>query len=569
MNRPKFRVKVLLSVAFLALGIVIGGCGHNPDSGTEDPASAVVEQAEASPVGAEDVLTYHNDNARTGQYLNEKILTTSNVNAASFGKLIFLRAQGRVDAEPLYVSSVSIAGVSHRAVFVVTEHDLAYAFDADDYSQLWKASLLGAGETTSDNRNCGQVAPEIGVTSTPVIDMKAGPHGTIYIVAMSKDHYGKYFQRLHALDLASGAELPLSPQTISASFPGTGAGSKNGNVIFDPKQYEDRAALLLLNGVIYTTWSSHCDEDPYTGWVIAYSASTLKQTAVLNLTPNGNEGSTWMSGDGPAADSSGNIYLLTANGTFETSLDPNGFPSRSDFGNAFVRIATSGNKLSVADYFTMHDTISESNTDEDLGSGGIILLPDLKDTSGRNRHLAVGAGKDQIIYVADRDSLGKFNPNADRIYQEIPGELAGLQFATPAYFNNVVYYGAVRDSLKAFPVMNARLANAPSSQTAAKFEYPGTTPSVSANGASSGIVWAVEPGGAAGDSDKLPGFLHAYDTANLAKELYGSAQSGASAQFADGKFITPMIAGGKVFVGTPTGVIVFGLLKSLTAPAKP
>jgi len=565
-----FRARVLFLVGLFALEIAISGCGHDQQSGTPDPTSPAVKQAGASPLGTEDVLTYHNDNARTGQYLSERILTTANVNAASFGKVSFLRVQGRVDAEPLYVSNVNMAGAGHRVVFVVTEHDLAYAFDADNYSQLWKASLLGMGETTSDARNCGQVAPEIGITSTPVIDAKAGPHGTIYIVAMSKDRGGKYFQRLHALDLASGAELPGSPQTISASFPGTGAGSKNGNVLFDPKQYEERAALLLLNGAIYTTWSSHCDEDPYTGWVIAYSATTLKQAAVLNLTPNGNEGSTWMSGDGPAADSSGNIYLLTANGTFETSLDPNGFPSRSDFGNAFVRITASGGKLRVADYFTMHDTISESNTDEDLGSGGIILLPDLKDNSGQNRHVAVGAGKDQIIYVADRDSLGKFNPTADKIYQEIPGELDGLQFATPAYFNNVVYYGAVRDSLKAFPVTNARLANAPSSQTAAKFEYPGTTPSVSANGTSNGIVWAVEPAGTAGESDDLAGFLHAYDAANLAKELYGSAQSGAGARFADNKFITPMIAGGKVFVGTPTGVIVFGLLKSVTAvPAKP
>jgi hypothetical protein len=569
MNRPVFRASAVFLAGLFTLGIIIAGCGRNQQNGQTDPTPAAAEQAVAAPVGTEDVLTYHNDNARTGQYLNEQILTKSNVNVADFGKVGFLRVQGRVDAEPLYVSNVKIAGGGHRVVFVVTEHGLAYAFDADNYSQLWKATLVGVDETTSDTRNCGQVAPEIGVTSTPVIDVKAGPHGTIYIVAMSKDHHGKYFQRLHALDLASGAELAGSPQTISASFPGTGAGSKNGNVIFDPKQYEDRAALLLANGAIYTTWSSHCDEDPYTGWVIAYSGSTLKQTAVLNLTPNGNEGSTWMSGDGPAADSSGNIYLLTANGTFETSLDQNRFPSHGDFGNAFVKIAASGNKLSVTDYFTMHDTISESNTDEDLGSGGIILLPDLKDNSGQNRHLAVGAGKDQIIYVADRDSLGKFNPNTDKIYQEIPGALAGLQFATPAYFNNVVYYGAVRDSLKAFPVMNARVANAPTSQTTVKFEYPGTTPSVSADGISNGIVWAVEPGGTAGNSDELPGFLHAYDAANLAKELYGSAQSGAGAKFEDNKFITPMIAGGKVFVGTPTGVIVFGLLKGVSAPAKP
>ncbi len=566
----RFPVKLLFSIFFLALGAVPGGCGRNPQGGNTDPVPAGKIQTETQSVtGTDDVLTYHNDNTRTGQYLNEKILTATNVNAASFGKLGFLRVQGLVDAQPLYVSKLNIAGSDHGVVFVVTEHDLAYAFDAHTFSQLWKVSLLGADETTSDSHNCGQVAPEIGITSTPVIDLKAGSHGTIYVVAMSKDRHGRYFQRLHALDLATGAERTGSPATISASFPGTGASSKNGSVIFDPKQYEERAALLLLNGVIYTTWTSHCDQDPYTGWVIGYDASTLKQSAVLNLTPNGNEGGIWMSGDGPAADALGNIYLLTGNGTFETALDQNGFPVRRDFGNAFLKIDTSGGKLSVADYFTMHDTISESNTDEDLGSGGVILLPDLKDSSGSIRRLAVGAGKDQIIYVADRDSLGKFSQERDKIYQEISGALAGLQFATPAYFNNVVYYGAVRDSLKAFPIKNARLAETPSSQTAAKFEYPGTTPSVSANGLLNGIVWAVEPGSATSESDSQPGILHAYDAADLSRELYSSAQSGPGARFADNKFITPMIAGGKVYVGTPSGVIVFGLLNGASAPANP
>jgi hypothetical protein len=271
MSRPVFRPSILFWVALWGLGIVIG-CGHSQPGDQRDIGSAASEQADLPPVGTEDVLTYHNDNSRTGQYLEEKILAPSNVNSGSFGKLGFLRVDGRVDAEPLFVSNVDISAASHRVVYVVTEHDLAYAFDADDYSPLWRTSLVNPGETTSDPRNCGQVAPEIGVTSTPVIDLKAGPHGTIYIVAMSKDHNGKYFQRLHALDVASGAELPGSPQTISASFPGNGAGSRNGTVTFDPKQYEDRAALLLVNGLIYTTWSSHCDQDPYTGWVIAYNA---------------------------------------------------------------------------------------------------------------------------------------------------------------------------------------------------------------------------------------------------------------------------------------------------------
>jgi hypothetical protein len=551
---PNFRTTLfLVAVLLLGLGISIGGCTERSRNGSSDPAPVVAEASMAgaaeSPRGSTDVLTYHNDIARTGQYLGETVLTTDNVNGASFGKVGFLRVQGLVDAEPLYVSKLRIAGGLHRVVFVVTEHDLAYAFDADTDAPLWKASLLGAGETTSDDRQCQQITPEIGITATPVIDLKAGPHGTIYIVAMSKDNRGRYLQRLHALDITTGAEQHGSPQAIGATFPGSGAASVSGELVFDPKQYEERAALLLLHGVIYTTWASHCDHDPYTGWVMGFRASTLQPVALLNLTPNGNEGATWMSGGGPAADASGNIYILTANGTFDTALDANDFPSHGDFGNAFVKIATGGNKLVVADYFATHDTVAESNKDEDLGSGGALLLPDLKDSHGTLRRLAIGAGKDQIIYVVNRDSMGKFDVSGDRVYQEIPDALGGLEFATPAYFHNAVYYGASSAPLKAFPIANAYLATSAASQTSTRFDYPGTTPSISANETSNGIVWAVESNG-------MAGVLHAYDATNLSKQLYSSG-----AQFAGNKFITPMIADGKVYVGTPTGVAVFGLRK--------
>jgi len=497
------------------------------------------------------VLTFHNDVARTGQNLKETILTPAGLSSSNFGKVGFLQTDGLVDAEPLYVSNLTVSGAQHNVVFAVTEHDSAYAFDADTFAQLWKVSVLGANETSSDNRGCGQVTPEIGVTSTPVIDPQAGSHGVIYLVAMSKDSNGNYFQRLHALDITTGAEVSGSPATVQATFP-----NQSGETTFDPKQYKERAALLLLNGVIYTTWASHCDDGPYTGWIMGYNQTTLQQSSVLNVIPNGGDGAIWMAGDGPAADSSGNFYFLDANGTFDTTLDAGGDPINSDYGNAFIKISTANNTLSVADYFTMHNTTSESDADQDLGSGGEILLPDLKDAANNTWHLAVGAGKDSHIYVVNRDLMGKFNTSNDNaIYQEISSNgISGGSFATPAYFNNAVYYGGVGDSLKAFAIANAKLVTPPSSKSAANFGYPGATPSISANGSSNGIVWAVENNGGTG-------VLHAYDATNLATELYNSSQAANGRDtFSDNKFIAPMIASGRVYVGTPTGVIVFGSL---------
>src|SRR6266478_3877305 len=514
----------------------------------------------ALPTGAQtNVLTYHNDNARTGQNLNETLLTPNNVNSTNFGKLGFLSVDGLVDAQPLYVSKLTVAGSQHNVVFVVTEHDSVYAFDADTLAQLWKVTVLASGESTSDDRGCSQVTPEIGITSTPVIDLSAGPNGTIFAVAMSKDNFGNYHQRLHALDVTTGAEISGSPKEIQATYATAGGGTTT----FAPGQYKERASLLLLNGVIYTSWASHCDITPYSGWVMGYSETTLQQVNIFNFTPNGSEGSVWMSGAGPAADSLGNIYFLAANGTFDTTLNANGFPVNGDYGNAFMKLSTSGNSLSAADYFTMHNTVAESNVDQDLGSGGALLLTDLTDSLGNIRHLAVGAGKDSIIYVADRDSMGKFNSTSDNIYQEISANaLSGGSgvYAMPAYFNGTLYYGAVNDSLKAFTIANARVVAPPSSNTGSTFAYPGTTPSISANGTSNGILWAVENSGGTG-------ILHAYDATNLANELYNSNQAGTRDQFSDNKFITPMIANGKVFVGTPTSVIVFGLLNGGTPPA--
>ncbi len=495
------------------------------------------------------MTTYRYDVGRAGADLREAVLTPANVNSSSFGLLRVLPVDGKVDAQPLYVSHLSIAGSAHDVVFAATENDSVYAFDAQTGAVLWHVSLLPSGESPSDDRGCDQITPEIGVTSTPVIDPSAGPHGAIFAVAMSKDASSKYHQRLHALDLTTGAELFNGPVEVNPTYSSAAGGQKT----FDPGQYAERAALLLENHTIYTSWTSHCDVQPYSGWIVGFNEDTLAQSSVLNVAADSNAGpSIWMSGAGPAADSAGNIYLLTANGAFETTLNAGGFPQHGDYGNSFLKLSTAGGALAVGDYFTMDNEPAESAADQDLGSGGVLLLPDLTDSSGVVRHLAVGAGKDGTLYVVDRDAMGKYNPSSNNIWQELDDIFPGGIYASPAYFNGTLYYGDVGGTLKAFAITAAKLSSTPTSQTTTDFPYPGTAPSVSANGASSGIVWAVE------NSD--PAVLHAYDAANLAHELYDSSQAaGGRDQFGAGnKFITPVIADGMVFVGTPNSVAVFG-----------
>ncbi len=523
---------------------------NSAGSVTSNGATLTVAAGTATVRGV-DVTTYKNDLSRSGQNLAESTLTLANVAASTFGLLRLLPVDGRVDAQPLYLSALSLAGGMFNTAFVATEHDSVYAFDSDSGAVLWHVSLLGSGEVPSDNRGCIQVSPEIGVTSTPVIDRTAGAHGTIYVVAMSIDGSSNYHQRLHALDVATGAELLNGPVEISASFPATGTATSS----FDAKSYEERAALLLSNGTIYTSWTSHCDNQPYGGWIISYAQSSLARNGVLNIAANSSAGpAIWMAGGGPAVDASGNIYLLSANGAFETTLDAKGFPNAQDYGNSFLKISNAGAGLSVLDYFTMSNEVAESNADMDLGSGGELLLPDMTDSTNTVRHLMVGAGKDGNIYVVDRDAMGKFSGGSNNNYQTLNGALPGGVWSTPAYFNGTVYYGDVSGTLKAFAISSAKLAGAPLSQSTTQFIYPGTAPSVSANGTANGIVWAHENASTA--------VLHAYDATNLAHELYNSNQAAANRdQFGTGnKYITPVIADGKVFVGTTNAVAVFGLL---------
>lgn len=512
---------------------------------TATATSTSTPTATATSAVPTDVLTYHNDNARTGQNMSEQTLTTANVKT-SFGKLFEDSVDGLVDAQPLIKTQVTIPGLGiHNVIYVVTENDSVYAFDADTSGPaLWHVSVLGTGETASDDRGCGQVTPKIGITSTPVIDPATGPHGTIYLVAMSKNTTtGAYFQRIHALDITTGAEEFGGPVTVTATFPPGPA--------FAPKQYKERTGLLLLDGQLITAWASHCDLGAYNGWIMAYDQNTLAQTSVLDVTPNGSEGAIWQAGGGLAADNAGNIYLLDGNGTWDTTVSANGFPTKGDFGNGFLKLSNSSG-LQVADFFEPFNTVSESGGDTDLGSGGAMVLPDMIDKNGATRHLAVGAGKDGNIFLVDRDNMGKWNSaNNNNAYQPIAGALDAGEWAMPAYFNNTLYYGGVNVQLQAFTFSQARLVAMPSSKSSETYGYPGATPSISSNGSSNAIVWVVQNGGSLG-------VLRAYDATNLATELYNSSTAPGDS-FGDNKFITPTIANGKVYVGTPTSVAVFGL----------
>jgi outer membrane protein assembly factor BamB len=534
--------------------------------GSVTSSDATLTVTTASP---NDVATFKNDVARTGQNPSESTLTLANVNYMSFGLLRTVMLDGKVDAQPLYLAQVPIGGMAHNVVYAATEHGSVYAIDADTGTPIWQATILANAETPSDTHGCPQVTPEIGVTSTPVIDRTAGTHGALYVVGMSIDKSSNYHQRLHALDITTGAELFSGPAEIAATAPNSA-----GTTTFAPGQYEERAALLLANGQIYTSWTSHCDFAPYSGWIIAYNQTTLAQTAALNVGPNSgaavpngtkfnmNGPAIWMSGDGPGADAQGNVYLLTGNGLFEPTLDANGFPNLGDFGNSFLKLTSTSSNLTVADYFAMSTEVAESAADIDLGSGGEMLLPDLSDGAGNVKHLAVGAGKDGNIYVVDRDDLGKFNASLNQIWQEVdgvlpgnpPGAMTGGVRGSPAWFNGNIYYGDAGGTLKAFSVVNAKLSAAPTSQTAVLFAYPGASPVVSSSGTANAIVWAHE--------NTTPAVLHAYDASNLAHELYNSNQAtGGRDQFGPGnKFIAPTVAGGKVFVGTTNTVAIFGLL---------
>jgi len=486
---------------------------------------------------------------RTGQNLNESVLTPANVNTTTFGFLFSLPVDGQIYAQPLYVAGLKIGGQVHNTVFVATEHDSVYAFDADTPGPpLWQTSFINpaAGITTvsSADVNCTEaIAPEIGITSTPVIDPNSG---TLYVVAATKEN-GTFFHRVHALDVMTGTEK-VPPVVIQGNVAGTGDGS--ANVSFVSLKHLQRAALLLSNGALYIAFASYCDNTPYHGWVFAYDAQTLNQIALFNTTPNGGLGGIWQSGGGPAADANGNVFVMTGNGTFD-GPSPGG---NNDFGDSFLRLAPRA--LTQSDFFTPFDQATLEATDGDLGSGSPLLLPD---QAVGPPHLVVSAGKGGTIYLVDRDNMGGFiaNGNDQQIIQSIRGAVGSL-FSTPAYFQNTVYFLAKGDVLRAFSLSNGKLGTSPASQSSTVFGFPGATPVISANGASNGIVWVLQTDQAEAGG---PAVLHAYLATDVSTELYNSNQNpGRDNPGPAVKFTVPTVINGKVFVGTQTQLAVFGLL---------
>jgi hypothetical protein len=488
------------------------------------------------------VFTHHNDNARTGQNLNETVLTPANVSASSFGKLFSYQLDGIAHASPLYVAGVNIPGLGLRnVVYVATEHDSVYAFDADGRSAapLWKVSFTNpaAGITVvppGDTGECCDISPEIGITGTPVIDPATG---TLYVVVKTKEISGgttRYVQRLHALDVATGAEKLGGPVVIQ------------GGALFDPLKENQRPALLLNNGVVYIAFASHGDYLPYHGFVLGYNATTLQQAMAFCASPNDKAG-IWMGNAGPAADSAGNIYFPTANGHFN--------PSTGDYGSTLIKLSPSG---VVLDYFTPSNQSTLDSQNLDLASAGTILLPD---QPGAHPHLALVAGKNANIHLVDRDNMGKYNGSTDTSVQSLwnifpYGTPEPGNYSAPVYFNGTVYYGPVADAVKAFRLNNGLLPTVPTSQSQAVFAYPGATLSVSVNGTANAILWAVER-----TSVSTPGVLHAYDPSNLANEYYNSNQAGTRDTLdVASKFSVPVVANGKVFIGAASMLVVYGLL---------
>ena len=499
-------------------------------------------------------FTHQNDNARTGQNLNETVLTPSNVNQTQFGKLFSYAIDGQAFASPLYVASVSIPGQGfHNVVYVATEHDSVYAFDADGLvsTPLWNVSFINpaAGITTVsmiDNPNiCCDIYPEVGITSTPVIDQTTG---TLYVVARTAEVSGSttnYVTRLHALDITSGAEKFGGPVVIQATVPGLG-----GLVPYADLTQNQRAGLLLNNGVVYIASGSYSDEYPYHGWILGYGATSFQQVMVFCTTPNSPlGGGIWQSGGGPAADSDGNIYFITGNGTF--NADTGG----TEWGDTFIKLSPGG---VVLDYFTPHDQANMVAHNLDLGSAGVLLLPDQPSIPPR---LVGSAGKSQTIYLINRDNMGHYNPNNDsQIVQELVNVFPnGMpepgNFSSPVYFNGNVYFSPINDTVQVFPLTNGLLSSSPTSRSLATYSYPGGEMAISANGSSNGILWAVQY------NQTTPGVLHAYDATNLATELYNSNQAGTrDTMDLAVRFSIPAVANGKVFVGGNSSLAVYGLL---------
>jgi len=510
------------------------------------------------------MFTYHADRFRSGVNLQEFALTKSTVKSSTFGKVFKRVVDGQIYAQPLYVANLTIAGAKHNVVFVATEHSSVYAFEADGRTTapFWKRSFINpsAGITTISKPANALISPEISISSTPVIDISTS---TLY-VAVSTNENGSIVHRLHALSLTTGAEKFGGPIKIQGSVPGTyPALSVNGRVPFVPKQHLQRPALLLLNGNVYIAYGSNGDQLPYNGWLFAFSAQgtgVLHQVAVFCTSPDKGASAIWQSGDGPAADPSGNIYLATGNGAFD--LNTGG----RDAGNTVLKLALQSGALVRLDYFTPFNTADLTTNDLDLGAAGPILPPTQAGAAAPN--LVIVGGKDGKIYSINRSNMGKFNSATNNDVQTLtlgnPEPTNGL-FATPAALGTSIYFGEVNEPLERFIFSNGLLSTAPAAQTSTVFLYPGTSPMISSNGSSS-ILWALDlhayVGGTPDGTVNTPGpaVLHAYDGSTL-QELYNSAQAGTRDTAGKAlKFTSPTVANGHVYVGAANELDVYGLL---------
>jgi len=521
------------------------------------------------------ISTYHYDLARDGVNSQEYALTPASVNKRNFGKLFSCAVDSAVYTEPLWMPALNVNGSVHNVIFVATQHDSLYAFDADasPCQQLWQVSLIDAphggtaGETSIFWSDVGSgfkdIYPEIGVTGTPVIDSATG---TLYVVSKSESSGPVFYQRLHAIDLATGSEKFNAPVNISATVPGTGDGSSGGVVSFNTQSENVRSGLALVNGVVYICWASHEDRYPYHGWILGYNAANVQQQAgIFITTPNGGLGGIWMAGGAPAADASGNLYVSTGNGTFDANM---GTSPNNDFGDSLLKIGTAG-ALNMLDYFTPDDQATLTQYDIDLGSGGVLLLPD--QTTGPVVHLLISGGKGGVLYLVDRDNMGHFQPVSNS--QIVQSFSAGQgSFSTPAFWQNNLYIAAAvqnnRDNLRMYSFTPATgFSNtAQSSSSSHSFPFPGATPVVSSSGSSNGIVWAVDTSCYGVPSPcgitPAPAILFAFDANNLANELWDSSQAANQRDQAGRavKFTVPTVANGKVYIGTRTEVDVYGLL---------
>ncbi|HTC50383.1 MAG TPA: hypothetical protein VK700_00445 [Steroidobacteraceae bacterium] len=499
------------------------------------------------------VYTAHNDVSRDGTNSHEFALTTANVNTTSFGKLFSCVADGAIYAQPLWVANLTVNGAQHNVVFVATAHDGLFAFDADASPcvTLWSVNLIdtahggSAGETTvpsgtSGNivgQSFGDITPEVGVIGTPVIDPASN---TLYVISKSVNSaHTVFYQRLHAINLTTGQERTASPITVAAGYTGSG-----GTVTtFNSQTEAQRSGLALVNGVVYVAWASHEDTGPYFGWIAGYTynGSAFNLTQVLNVTPDGTEGGIWMSGGAPAADSNNQLYVITGNGTFDAT---NSGAPNDDYGDSLLKLSSS---LTVAQYFTPSDQLTDEQNDQDFGAGGAVVLVDLPAGSPVT-HLVMGGGKDSSLYVLNRDNLGGFGDGA-AVQQVSMGH--GI-FCTGAFWNNTFYLAAASGALRAYSLNPAIPQFTLSSSSPTSYPWPGTTPSVSAAGTQQGIVWALD--NHLYCTNQSPGcgptVLHAYDATNVATELWNSAITGNDAAGNAVKFTVPTTANGKVYVGT-------------------